>query len=90
MAGAAPAQQETTDPGVGSGAFHEKACRVDCIKWFTLLVVGFAGLELGQTIVEACSTSRPSDVPTISVARAIVAVLSAIAVTKMRKSTFFV
>ena len=26
-------------------AFREKACRVDCIKWFTILVVGLLGLE---------------------------------------------
>lgn len=29
--------------------FHEKACRVDCIKWFTILVVCFcwAGARAG-------------------------------------------
>jgi hypothetical protein len=25
--------------------FHEKACRLDCIKWFTILVIGLLGLE---------------------------------------------
>ena len=26
-------------------AFHEKACRLNNLKWFTILVIDFAGLE---------------------------------------------